>query len=91
MPRVFGDLGKSAQTTALNHQVEASNLWDFFQAKTIRQTLTLVPSEAEKIDAAARRARKDAISKRIDNWTKTAARYQSEPEAGGARARARAN
>ncbi len=33
-------LGKSAQTNALNHQIEASNLWNFFQAKNIRRTLT---------------------------------------------------
>ena len=32
--------GKSAQTAALNFQIEASNLWNFFQAKNIRRTLT---------------------------------------------------
>ena len=32
-------LGKSAQTSALNFQIEASNLWNFFQAKNIRRTL----------------------------------------------------
>jgi Domain of unknown function (DUF4337) len=31
-------LGKGAQTDALTHNVEASNLWAFFQAKTIRMT-----------------------------------------------------
>ena len=31
-------LGKSAQTAALNYHIEASNLWDFFQAKIIRRT-----------------------------------------------------
>ena len=30
-------LGKSAQTAAISFNVEASNLWAFFQAKTIRQ------------------------------------------------------
>ncbi|NCY26328.1 MAG: DUF4337 family protein, partial [Alphaproteobacteria bacterium] len=29
---------KSAQTEALNANVEAANLWSFFQARTIRQT-----------------------------------------------------
>jgi hypothetical protein len=33
-------LGKSAQTAALNDQIEASNLWNFFQAKNIRRTST---------------------------------------------------
>ncbi|MEK7753412.1 MAG: DUF4337 family protein, partial [Acidobacteriota bacterium] len=31
-------LGKGAQTAALSHNIEASNLWTFFQAKTIRST-----------------------------------------------------
>ena len=34
-------LGKSAQTNALNFQIEASNLWNFFQAKNIRRTLKI--------------------------------------------------
>ena len=33
--------GKSAQTSAISENVEASNLWAFFQAKTIRKTAVL--------------------------------------------------
>ena len=78
-------LGKSAQTTALNHKIEASNLWNFFQAKTIRRTLTLVAGEEMKVDLAGNvdEPRKAAMTKQIDEWTKTAARYRSEPEAAG--------
>src|SRR5437588_7008618 len=77
--------GKSAQTAALNAQIEASNLWNFFQAKNIRRTLTIVASESAKIDLATApdEARKGLIAKQIEEWTKTAARYRSEPEAGG--------
>jgi len=77
-------LGKSAQTSALNFQIEASNLWNFFQAKNIRRTLTIVASESAKIDLAATSdpARKAALAKQVDDWSKTAARYRSEPEAG---------
>jgi hypothetical protein len=77
--------GKSAQTAALNFQIEASNLWNFFQAKNIRRTAIIVASESAKIDLATApdEARKALIAKQIDDWTKTAARYQSEPEAGG--------
>jgi hypothetical protein len=77
--------GKSSQTAALNLQIEASNLWNFMQAKTVRRTFTLVQSEAAKVEAAttADSARKDALSKQIAEWEKTAARYRSEPEAGG--------
>src|ERR1043165_4130980 len=78
-------LGKGAQTAALNAQIEASNLWNFFQAKNIRRTLTIVASESAKIDLAPApdEARKTLIAKQIDQWEKTAARYRSEPDAGG--------
>ena len=78
-------LGKSAQTSALNYQIEASNLWNFFQAKNIRRTATIVATESAKIDlgTATDDARKALIAKQIDEWAKTAARYRSEPEAAG--------
>jgi len=78
-------LGKSAQTAALNSQIEASNLWNFFQAKNIRRTSTIIASESAKIDlaSASDEGRKAALAKQIDEWNKTAARYRSEPEAGG--------
>jgi len=41
-------LGKSAQTAALTHNIEASNLWSFFQAKTIR--MTTLRTAAESMD-----------------------------------------
>jgi len=75
--------GKSAQTAALNDQIEASNLWNFFQAKNIRRTSTIIASEQTKLSAAAATdpAQKAAIEKQVDAWNKTAARYRSEPEA----------
>jgi hypothetical protein len=77
--------GKSAQTAALNDQIEASNLWNFFQAKNIRRTVTIVATEMAKVDAmgATTEDQKAALAKQIDEWTKTSARYRSEPEAGG--------
>ena len=78
-------MGKSAQTSALNYQIEASNLWNFFQAKNIRRTSTIIASEQAKIDlvGATNDTQKAALAKQVDEWTKTAARYRSEPEAGG--------
>src|SRR5262249_54031823 len=64
--------------------VEASNLWAFFQAKTIRQTVLEAATEMLKIDALrdgsdqSAAATKAALAKRIDNWEKTAARYNTE-------------
>jgi len=78
-------MGKSAQTAALNSQIEASNLWNFFQAKNIRRTSTIIAAEQTKLSAATATdpAQKAAIEKQVDEWSKTAARYRSEPEAAG--------
>lgn len=43
-------LAKSAQTSALSYNIEASNLWAFFQAKTIRMTQLRTAAEAAEID-----------------------------------------
>jgi hypothetical protein len=77
-------LGKSAQTAALSFNVEASNLWAFYQAKTIRQTSLQAANEVlkferMKIDAGIPDAIKTALNQRIDTWEKTVARYDSEP------------
>jgi hypothetical protein len=75
-------LGKSAQTAAISYNVEASNLWAFFQAKTIRQTVLQAATEVLKIDLTRDggdlAATKAALGKRIDSWEKTAARYDTE-------------
>ena len=57
-------MGKSAQTAALNSQIEASNLWNFFQAKNIRRTSTIVAGEQAKLDlvGATDPAQKAAIA-----------------------------
>ena len=68
-------LGKSAQTEALTYNIQASNLWAFFQAKTIRQTT--MRTAAEQLGAVAD---SDKARKQIEAWLKTAARYEDEPE-----------
>jgi len=77
--------GKSAQTAALNFQIEASNLWNFFQAKNIRRTAIITAAEAAKVELQTNtdEGRRAALTKQIAEWDKTAARYRSEPEAGG--------
>jgi len=77
-------LGKGAQTESISKNVEASNLWAFFQAKSIRRTVVQATSEHAKLSlgVTADPAAKAALQKQIDDWTKTAARYRSEPETG---------
>ena len=76
-------LGKSAQTAALNYQIESSNLWSFFQAKNIRRTSNEIASDQAKLTlvAVSDPAQKAAIEKQIAEWDENAARYRSEPEA----------
>jgi hypothetical protein len=75
-------LGKSANTEAITLNIKASDTWSFFQAKTIRRTVVQAAAEEMKVGAASvnDRAVKAAMSKQIDEWEKTAARYRSEPE-----------
>ena len=77
-------LGKGAQTESISKNVEASNLWAFFQAKSIRRTVVQTASEQSKLSlgTAGDDAAKAALQKQIDDWQKTAARYRSEPETG---------
>ena len=42
--------GKSAQTEVLTQHVEAANLWTFFQAKTVRQTVVRTAAEEAHAD-----------------------------------------
>jgi hypothetical protein len=75
-------LGKSAQTAAISDNVEASNLWAFFQAKTIRMTTLRTAAEQTQViaDSSTDPASKTAVAKAIDTWKKTAARYDDEPD-----------
>ena len=75
-------LGKSAQTAAISDNVEASNLWAFFQAKTIRITTLRTAAEQTQplADSSTDPAIKTAMAKAIDTWKKTAVRYDDEPE-----------
>ena len=73
-------LGKGAQTESISKNVEASNLWAFFQAKSIRRTVVQTAAEGAKLISTPDDATKAAVQKQIDDWQKTAARYRSEPE-----------
>ena len=77
-------LGKGAQTESISKNVEASNLWAFFQAKSIRRTVVQATAEHAKLSlgTVADAPSKAALQKQIDDWNKTAARYRSEPETG---------
>jgi len=75
-------LGKGAQTQALSLNIEASNLWAFFQAKTVRMTTVRTAGEAAALELARTvdPKTKELIEKQIAGWRKNSERYDSEPE-----------
>src|ERR1700712_2115145 len=77
-------LGKGAQTESISKNVEASNLWAFFQAKSIRRTVVQAVSDEARLSLGlvGDDAAKAALQKQIEDWQKTAQRYCSEPETG---------
>jgi hypothetical protein len=74
-------LGKSAQTEGISLNIKASDTWNFFQAKTIRQTSLRTAAQALIVEAGTvpDEARKAALLKQADEWMKTVARYESDP------------
>ena len=80
-------LGKGAQNEANTKNIEASDLWAFFQAKDIRRTTLNVAADQTNLLAAGLTdpAAKTAIEKQIETWHKTAERYESDPQAGNGR------
>lgn len=75
-------LGKGAQTEALSLNIEASNLWTFFQAKTVRLTMMKTAAESGTLELAKTTDAnlKDLYGKQIADWRKNAERYDSERE-----------
>src|SRR5690242_7997146 len=75
-------LGKSAQTAAIADNIRASDTWNFFQAKTIRQTGLRIAADglAAQLPAVTNDESKAAIAKQIEAWRNTATRYESDPK-----------
>lgn len=80
--------GKNAQTQFLSHQVEASNLWAFYQAKTIRRTVLVAAVDRLQIDREVMPAPGGdgtAIDQRLTAWRADIDRWESEPSTGEGR------
>lgn len=77
---------KSAQTVALVTNVETSNLWAFYQAKTIRQTTVRTAIEQSELQRPALDpAIRPALDAQQKTWRDLAARWDSEPSTGEGR------
>ncbi len=75
-------MSKAYQTEVLTKQIEASNLWSFFQAKTIRSTATKLTIETTQLSGKASDPKTAAA---LEKWDAAAKRYDSEPETGEGR------
>ncbi len=75
-------MAKGAQTNSIASNVQSSNLWSFYQAKTIRQTTLKTAAEQMEIDVVLAKdpAVKERLAKRVTEWRADVARYQSEPK-----------
>jgi len=80
-------LGKGAQNEANTKNIEASDLWAFYQAKDIRRTVVTAAADQTGLLAAGLSdpAAKAAIDKQIETWRAAAEHYESDPKAGNGR------
>jgi Domain of unknown function (DUF4337) len=76
--------GQNATKEALNENILASNFYNFFQAKNMRQTSYILAANELELawsnDPALPAAAKAALRTKIEDYKKTIARYESEPE-----------
>jgi hypothetical protein len=75
-------LGKSAQTAAIADNIKSSDTWNFFQAKTVRQTTLRAAADglAVQLPTITNEESKAAAIKQIENWRNTVSRYESDPK-----------
>lgn len=83
---VTGLGGQNATKEAINENILASNHFNFFQAKNMRQTNLIVAAAEIELawinDPSLPDASKAALRKKLDEYRATIARYESEPETG---------
>lgn len=76
--------GSNAGKEALNNNITASNYFNFFQAKNMRQTAYSLAADQFELawtnDPALPAEAKAALQKKLDDYRKTIARYESEPD-----------
>jgi hypothetical protein len=75
-------LGKGAQTEAMDANIKSADTWAFFQAKDIRRTTVNVAADQMTLlgSLITDPAVKAALEKKIEDWRKTAERYESDPQ-----------
>ena len=84
----FAEAGNgNNENASIDLNIESSNLWSFYQAKTIRMTSMQIAADQGELDLlkTSDPAQQDALKKQIEKWRATAKRYDTEPETGEGR------
>jgi hypothetical protein len=78
--------GQNATKDALNNNILASNAFNFFQAKNMRQTALILAADEFELawgsDPQLSEDAKSALRRKLDDYRRTVARYESEPDTG---------
>jgi hypothetical protein len=76
--------GSNSSKDMLNSNIEASNLWSFYQAKNSRQTETRLAKERLEIQliTATNQKQREMIETHIKKYDDAIKRYESEPSTG---------
>lgn len=81
--------GGNAAEDIMNYNIQASDTWAFYQAKTIRKTGTELAADALEnqllLSQNLSPEQRQAIEKKIADYRQTVARYESEPDKGEGR------
>jgi hypothetical protein len=81
--------GGNAAEDIMNYNIQASDTWAFYQAKTIRKTSTELAADALEQQLAVSQnlspEQRQSLEKKIAEYRATAARYESEPDKGEGR------
>jgi hypothetical protein len=76
-----GELGgDNAKDAMIHNNIEASDTWNFYQAKNIRQTIYKLEVDRLKRERAAAGVKNDLLDADIDKYARTVARYDDEPD-----------
>ena len=72
--------GGNAEQDAMKSNIDAANLWAFYQAKTIRQTAVRTAAEMLELELAGwPPERQPTAVNRLQLWRAAADRYETEP------------
>jgi hypothetical protein len=76
--------GSNAGKEAVNNNILASNFFNFYQAKNMRQTAFALAADQFEIawmsDPTLSAEARAALQKKLDDYRRTIARYESEPQ-----------